>query len=352
MSTQEPVTTPTTPPPFVALFQMVTGYYISQALYVAAKLGIADVLKDGPRHYTALAQLTGTHAPSLYRLLRLLTSAGVCEEHEQGHFGLTAIGAYLQTDIPGSLRAIVLQFAGPLHSRGWSDLLYSVQTGEIAFDHLFGMGAFPYLAQHPDEAAIFDAAMTALSTQAGAYGAVVTAYDFSALGTIVDVGGGHGALLRAILQATPTARGLLFDLPHVVEGAKRQIEAAGLAERCAVVGGDFFTAVPSGGDAYILSQVIHDWDDERSLTILKNCHRAMNKEGRLLLVELVLPARIDQSPTSQIIVGSDVNMLVLAGGRERTEAEFRVLFEAAGFKLTKIIPTQGLTSVVEGIRLE
>jgi len=193
--------------------------------------------------------------------------------------------------------------------------------------------------------------MTALSTQAAA--AVVTAYDFSALGTIVDVGGGHGALLRAILHTTPTARGLLFDLPHVVEGAKRQIEAAGLAERCAVVEGDFFTAVPSGGDAYILSEVIHDWDDERSLTILKNCHRAMNKEGRLLLVELVLPARIDQSPTSQIIVGSDVNMLVLAGGRERTEAEFRALFEAGGFQLTKIIPTQGLArSVVEGIRLE
>jgi O-methyltransferase/methyltransferase family protein len=350
MSTQEPVTTPTTPPPFVALFQMVTGYYVSQALYVAAKLGIADVLKDGPRHYTTLAQLTGTHSPSLYRLLRLLASAGVCDEQENGHFGLTAIGAYLQTDISGSLRAIALQFAGPWHSHGWSDLLHSVQTGEIAFDHLFGMGVFPYLTQHPDEAAIFDAAMTAFSTQAAA--AVVPAYDFSALGTIVDVGGGHGALLSAILHATPTARGLLFDMPHVVEGAKRQIEAAGLAERCAVVGGDFFTAVPSGGDAYILSEVIHDWDDERSLTILKSCHRAMNKQGRLLLVELVLPARIDQSPTSQIIVGSDVNMLVLAGGRERTEAEFRALFEAAGFTLTRIIPTQGLASVVEGIRLE
>lgn len=350
MSTQEPVTTPTTPPPFVALLQMVTGYYISQALYVAAKLGIADVLKDGPRHYTALAQLTGTHAPSLYRLLRLLTSAGVCDEQENEHFGLTAIGAYLQTDIPGSLRAIALQFAGPWHSRGWSDLLYSVQTGEIAFDHLFGMGVFPYLTQHPDEAAVFDAAMTALSTQAAA--AVIAAYDFSPLGTIVDVGGGHGALLRAILQATPTARGLLYDLPHVVEGAKSQIEAAGLAERCAAVGGDFFALVPSGGDAYILSEVIHDWDDERSLTILKNCHRAMSKQRKLLLVEWVLPTRIEQSPATQIIVGSDVNMLVLAGGRERTEAEFRALFEAAGFKLTRIIPTQGLSSVVEGVRLE
>src|SRR5713226_6151631 len=298
MSTQEPVTTPTTPPPFVALFQMVTGYYVSQALYGAAKLGIADVLKDGPRHYTMLAQLTGTHAPSLYRLLRLLTSAGVCDEQENGHFWLTAIGAYLQTDIPGSLRAIALQFAGPWHQHGWSDLLHSVQTCEIAFDHLFGMGIFPYLTQHPEEAAIFDAAMTAFSTQTAA--AVVTAYNFSPFGTIVDVGGGHGALLRAILQATPAARGILFDLPHVIEGAKNQIKAAGLAERCAVMGGDFFASVPSGGDAYMLSVVIHDWNDERSMTILKNCHSAMNQQGTLLLVELVLPARIDQSPTSQI----------------------------------------------------
>jgi SAM-dependent methyltransferase len=350
MSTQEQVTAPPDAPPFVTLFQLATGYYISRALYVAAKLGIADLLKDGPRPCTELAQLTGTHAPSLARLLRLLVSAGVFAEKEEEHFGLTPIGVYLQTDIPGSLRALVLQFAGPWHSGSWSDLLYSVQTGEIAFDHRFGMSIFPYLTQHPDEAAVFDAAMTALSTQAAA--AVVAAYDFSALGTIVDVGGGHGAMLRGILQATPAARGILFDLPHVVEGAKPQIEAAGLAERCTVMGGDFFVSVPSGGDAYVLSVVIHDWDDERSLTILKNCHRAMNKAGRLLLVELVLPARIDQSPKSQIIVGSDVNMLVLAGGRERTEAEFRALFEAAGFKLTRIIPTQGLASVVEGIRLE
>src|SRR5262245_35561838 len=350
MAEQEPFTTSTNPPPFVTLFQMVTGYYISRALYVAAKLGIADLLQHGARPYDELARQTGTHAPSLYRLLRLLASAGVFAEQEKGHFALTPIGVYLQTEVPGSLHAIALQFAGPWHQQGWSDLLHRVQTGGIAFDHLFGMGLFPYLAHHPDEAAIFDAAMTAFSTQTAS--AVVAAYDFSPFRTIVDVGGGHGTLLTAILQATPAARGILFDLPHVVEGAKEQIEAAGLAERCAVVGGDFFAAVPSGGDAYILSVVIHDWDDERSLTILKNCHRAMNKNGRLLLAELVLPARIDQSPTSQIIVGSDVNMLVLAGGRERTEAEFRVLFEAGGFQLTKIIPTQGLASVVEGICLE
>lgn len=233
-------------------------------------------------------------------------------ELDDGRFALTPIGSYLQTETPGSLRAVALQFAGPWHSRGWSDLLYSIQTGEIAFDHLFGMGIFPYLTQHPEDAAIFDAAMTAFSTQTAA--AVVTAYDFSPFRTIVDVGGGHGALLRAILQATPAARGILFDLPHVVEGAKKQIEAAGLAERCAVVGGDFFASVPSGGDAYIFSVVIHDWNDEQSGTILKNCHRAMSPQGKLLLVELVLPARLDQSPMSQIIAGNDVNMLVHTGG--------------------------------------
>jgi SAM-dependent methyltransferase len=329
---------------------MVTGYYISQAIYVAAKLGIADRLTDGPHSSAELAHATGTHPPSLHRLLRLLASAGVFAELDDGRFALTPIGSYLQTETPGSLRAVALQFAGPWHSRGWSDLLYSIQTGEIAFDHLFGMGIFPYLTQHPEDAAIFDAAMTAFSTQTAA--AVVTAYDFSPFRTIVDVGGGHGALLRAILQATPAARGILFGLPHVVEGAKKQIEAAGLAERCAVVGGDFFASVPSGGDAYIFSVVIHDWNDEQSGTILKNCHRAMSPQGKLLLVELVLPARLDQSPMSQIIAGNDVNMLVHTGGRSRTEAEFRALFAAAGFELTRIIPTQGWASVVEGIRLE
>ena len=350
MATQEQGTTPTTSPPFVTLFEMVTGYYLSRAIYVAAKLGIADLLQHGARPYDELARLTGTHAPSLYRLLRLLASAGVFAEQEKGRFALTPIGAYLQTEVPGSLHAIALQFAGPWHQQGWSDLLHSVQTGGIAFDHLFGMGLFPYLAQHPDEAAIFDAAMTAFSTQTAT--AVVAAYDFSPFRTIVDVGGGHGTLLRAILQATPAARGILFDLPHVVEGAKKQIEAAGLTERCAVVGGDFFVAAPSGGDAYILSVVIHDWNDEQSVTILKNCHRAMSPQGTLLLAEMVLPGRQDQSSMSQIIAGNDVNMLVHTGGRSRTEAEFRALFAAAGFELTRIIPTQGLASVVEGVRRE
>jgi SAM-dependent methyltransferase len=228
--------------------------------------------------------------------------------------------------------------------------LHSVQTGETAFDHLFGMELFPYLAQHPEEAAVFNAAMTAFSTQVAT--AVVAAYDFSPFGTIVDVGGGQGALLRAILQATPTARGVLFDLPQVVTGAKEPTEAMGLTERCTMVGGDCFASVPSGGDAYILSAVIHDWDDERSIAILHNCHRAMRPQGKLLLVEAVVPARIDRSVLSQFSVRGDVNMLVHTGGRNRTEAEYRALFEAAGFQLTRIIPTQGAVKILEGIRRE
>jgi hypothetical protein len=350
MAEQEPFTSPTDPPPFVALFQMITGYYISQALYVAAKLGIADRLKDGPRSYDELAHATGTHAPSLYRLLRLLVSAGVFAEQEDGRFTLAPIGSYLQTEMPGSLRDVALQYTGPLHQQAWSALLHSVQTGETAFDHLFGMGLFPYLAHHPEEAAVFNAAMTAFSTQIAA--AVVAAYDFAPFGTIVDVGGGQGALLRAILRATPTAHGVLFDLPHVITGAKEPIESAGLTERCTVVGGDFFESVPSGGDAYLLSGVIHDWDEERSVRILNNCHRAMRPQGKLLLVEAVVPARVDRSVPSQFSVRGDINMLVHTGGRNRTEAEYRALFAAASFMLTRILLPQGAAKVLEGVRRE
>lgn len=212
------------------------------------------------------------------------------------------------------------------------------------------MELFPYLAQHPEEAAIFNAAMTAFSTQVAT--AVVAAYDFATFGTIVDVGGGQGALLRAILHATPTARGVLFDLPQVITGAKEPIEAAGLAERCTIVGGDFFTSVPASGDAYILSGVIHDWDDEQSVAILHNCRRVMNPQGKLLLVEAVVPDRIDHSLPSQFSVRGDVNMLVHTGGRNRTEAEFRALFETARFTLTRIIPMQGAARILEGIRIE
>jgi SAM-dependent methyltransferase len=339
MATQE------LPAPAV-LFQMVTGYYISRAIYVAATLGIADLLAHGPQSSSALAKATGTHAESLTRMLRLLASVGVFTEQEDRGFALTPLGECLRTSVPGSMRSAALLFAG-ITQEAWRDLLYSVRTGEPAFHHVFGMDSFSYMAQHPEEAANFDAAMADF-TKAIAI-AVAATYDFPQFGTIVDVGGGNGILLEAILNAHPTVRGVLFDMPHVADRAQQRIEAVGVGERCKAVGGDFFLEVPSGGDAYILKHVIHDWDDARAVTILKNCHRAMDPQGKLLIVEGIYPPRIDQSDASRGAASNDVNMLVCTGGRQRSEAEFRSLYAAAGFKLTSIVPTQVRVSIIEGV---
>jgi SAM-dependent methyltransferase len=236
-------------------------------------------------------------------------------------------------------------FAG-ITQEAWRDLLYSVRTGEPAFHHVFGMDSFSYMAQHPEEAANFDAAMADFTK--GIAIVVATTYDFSQFGTIVDVGGGNGILLEAILKAHPTLRGVLFDMPHAADRAQQRIEAVGVGERCKAVGGDFFLGVPTGGDAYILKHVIHDWDDARAVTILKNCHRAMGPQGKLLIVEGIYPSRIDKSDASRGAASNDVNMLVCTGGRQRSEAEFRSLYAAAGFKLTSIVPTQVRVSIIEG----
>ena len=339
MATQE------LPPPAV-LFQMVTGYYISRAIYVAATLGIADLLAHGPQPSSTLAKATGTHAESLSRVLRLLASVGVFTEQDDRCFALTPLGECLRTGVPGSMRSAALLFAG-ITQEAWRDLLYSVRTGEPAFHHVFGMDSFSYMAQHPEEAANFDEAMADFTK--GIAIAVAATYDFSQFGTIVDVGGGNGMFLEAVLKAHPTLRGVLFDMPHVAERAQQRIEAVGLAERCKAVGGDFFLEVPSGGEAYILKHVIHDWGDARAVTILKNCHRAMGPQGKLLIVEGVYPSHIDQSDASRGAASNDVNMLVCTGGRQRSEAEFRSLYGAAGFTLTRIVPIQARSSVIEGI---
>jgi SAM-dependent methyltransferase len=345
-------TSPTHPAhasPRLALFQLLTGHYVSQALYAAAKLGIADLLADGPRPYAELAHATGTHEASLHRLLRLLASYSVLVEGDAGTFSLTPVGECLCGGVAGSSRSVALLLAGGPFMRTWNELLHSVGTGEAAFERVFGMKPFKYMAQHPDEAAIFNDAMTAISWQTAQ--AVPLAYNFLGFQTVADVGGGHGVLLAAILKANPKVNGILFELPHVAEGARKHIAELGLSDRCDVVTGDFFESVPAGADAYILKSVIHDWDHERSVKILRNCHRAMRPSGKLLLVELVLPSRVDQSLRSQIVTGSDINMLVNAGGRERTESDFTELFEAAGFKMTRILPVEGsLASVIEGLR--
>lgn len=331
-------------PPSAALLQMVTGYWISQAISVAAKLGIADVLKDASKSSEELAQTTGVNAQSLYRLLRALASVGVFQEDEEGRFGLTPIAACLCSDVPGSLRAPAIMFGEPWFWQPWGELLRSVQTGEAAFPQVFSTELFSYLTQHPEAGAIFDEAMTGLSARSIA--AVANAYDFSQFGTVVDVGGGHGTLLTAILRTAPQLRGILFDLPNVVAGAQQQFHAAGLAGRCQVIVGNFFERVPSGGDAYILKSIIHDWDDKRSITLLTNCHRAMAPQGKLLLVEVVLPRGNDPF----FYKWMDLHLLVTLGGQERTETEFKALLEAAGFRLARVLPTQSPHSIIEAVR--
>jgi hypothetical protein len=327
-----------------ALYDLVTAHYVSRAIYVAAKLKIADLLKNGPQHYSDLAAASTTDAPSLYRLLRLLTSAGVFGENEPGCFELTPISETLRTDIPGSRWAQALLLAGPAQQRSWSGLLDIIQTGKTPN----GQTTFQFLAKYPEEGAIFDQGMAAGSAETAAF--VAEAYDFSTLGILVDVGGGHGVLLRTILRANPAVRGVLFDLPNVVEGARKHIQAADLTGRCQVTPGDFFEGVPPGGDAYILKSVIHDWDDTRATAILRHIHGAMAPQGKLLLVEMVLPASLGRAPGTQIMARSDINMLVNLGGQERTDAEFSALLNSAGFRMTRIIPTQSLWSIVEGVR--
>ena len=337
----ENVPTGAVPPP-ATLLQMMTGYWVSQALYVAAKLGVADLLADGPRPVEALAAATQTDTLSLRRVLRALASVGVFTEARPGTFALTPLAALLQTRTPDSMRALAIMYAEEQY-RAWGDLLHSVQTGATAFERQFGTSYFAYLAQHPEADRVFNEAMTGWTTQL--VGAVVDAYDFSPFQTIVDVGGGYGTLLVAMLRSNPAARGILFDQPHVIAAAGEQMVVAGVAERCTTVGGDFFVEVPAGGDAYVLAQILHDWNDERSVAILQQCRRVMPAHGKLLVIELVLP------PGEDPFFGKwlDLHMLVLVGARERTAAEYGALFHAAGFELARVVPTPAGPSVVEAV---
>ena len=250
-------------PPPIALFRMITGYYVSRAVHVAAQLGIADLLRQGPVHYEALAGQTSTHAPSLNRVLRLLASVGVLTAEQDGRFSLTPVGACLRSDVPGSMHAAALVFGGTTQ-QAWSELGHSVRTGEPAFREVFGADAFSYLAQHPEDAATFDLAMAGFTRMIA--GAVAATYDFSPFAAVMDVGGGNGMLLEGVLKANTRLRGILFDLPHVADRARARLAEVGLADRCAVAGGDFFTAVPGGAEACMLKHVIHDWDDARATT--------------------------------------------------------------------------------------
>jgi hypothetical protein len=304
-----------------------------------------------PDHVPALSGLTYSAGKTLRcplnRLLRLLAGAGVLAEQESGRFALTPMGDFLRADVPGSMHATALLFGG-ITQQAWSELRYSVESGEPAFRRVFDMDAFSYLTHHPDEAANFDAAMADFTRMIAV--AVAATYDFSCVSTVMDVGGGNGVLLEGVLRANPALRGILFDLPHVAERARGRIRDAGLTDRCEIVGGDFFAAVSEGADACMLKHVIHDWNDTKAAAILRNCHSAMGPKGTLLVVEGVYPPRVDQSDIGFAAAANDVNMLVCTGGRQRSEQEFRELFQAAGFRLTRIVPTQARVCVIEGVK--
>ena len=326
------------------LLQMIQGFWVSQMIYVAARLGIADLVADGPKSSAELATITSTHAPTLYRVLRTLASLGVFAEDDRGRFSMTALAEPLRSGVPDSIRNWAIFNGGMQEWRSWEQLLYSVQTGEAAFPHVWGQQNWEYRTHNPEANEVFNRAMTSASFRR--IGPVMAAYDFSGIDTIVDVGGGHGAFITAILQKYPAMHGILFDLPHVAAGAKSKLQEAGVADRCEIATGSFLDSIPGGGDAYLFSKVIHDWDDDKANEILKNCRQAMASHGKILLVEAVIP------PGNTPHIGKliDINMLVVNdGGRERTEAEFRALLAAAGFTLTRIVSTPGEVSVIEGL---
>lgn len=330
----------------MAAIAMVTGIWQTQLVYVAAKLAIADLITDhGPMTADRLAEMTATHPRSLYRVLRALTTLGLLEENERKAFRLTPIGKYLRTEIEGSVRHLAIMFGEPWHWDSWGNLLHSVKTGEPAFEHTWGMGTYEYVTQHPEAAAIYDRAMTDVTMQTAP--GIADHYDWRSVGTVMDVGGGHGTLLKVVLEAHPHLKGMLFDLPHVVAGAHAPLAEAGLTERCEILSGDVFAGLPKGADAVMAKSFIHSFDDDTSVELLRIFKEALPPEGgRVLSLEMVLP------DDNERFFGKlfDIEMLTQSDdGRDRTESEFRALFERAGLRMTRIVDTGTPVSVVEGV---
>jgi hypothetical protein len=324
--------------------EMTNGFWTTQLLYVAAKLRVADHLADGPKSADELARATGAHGPTLYRVLRALTNVGAFSENDDHTFALTPLSDLLRSDAPVSMRSWAEMRGEDWLWRSWGALLHSVRTGETAFDHVFGVSPWEYFGNHPEESEVFNGAMTSISRMFNA--PVVAAYDFSGIGTLVDVAGGHGSLLAAVLHANPALGGILFDLPQVAEGGRKRMEEEGLSDRCEIRSGSFFEAVPEGGDAYMLKFIIHDWNDDRAGVILRNIHEALPEGGKVLVVDQVVPGPNVPSLSKFL----DIEMLAVPNGRERTEEEFRALFEANGFSLSRIVPTASPLSIVEGVK--
>jgi hypothetical protein len=328
---------------FTDLTRLVNGYQVSQAIHVAARLGIADHLRDGPRSSAQLAKLTGSHPRTLYRLLRALASAGVFHEGDDKTYSLTAMGECLRSDSPTPLGGWAAYVGRPYAWQAWGHLEHSVRTGENAFRHLNGQSVWDYRSTHPDENAIFDRAMTA--TSRAVMDSAIAAYDFGQFRHVADIGGGQGQLLAGILSAHPGMRGTLFDQPHVVAKAREVLTANGIADRCEVVAGSFFESVPSGADAYLMRAIIHDWDDPEALEILKACRRAMRPGAKLLLFE-----RVVEAPNEGLLgKTSDLNMLVMLGALERTYDEYSALCRAAGLETRRTVRAGSLNQIIEAV---
>lgn len=332
------------PDPATALLRLATGHEAAQAVIVAARLGLADLLADGPRDAAELAAAADAHAPSLHRLLRALAALGVVAEQPDGRFALGPLGAPLRDGVPGSLRPLVLLFGHDEFWQSWGALEHAVRTGETALRHLWGVEtSFDRYAAEPALGSVFNAGMTALSGRAIA--AVLGVWRFPATGLVVDVGGGEGALLAAVLRANPGLRGVLFDLPPVAAAAHAALAGQGLGSRAEAVGGDMFAAVPPDGDIYMLKSVLHDWADGPAGAVLRSVRAAMAPAARLLAIERVMPDRM--GPEARMVALADLRMLLRTGGRERTKAEFRALFEAAGLRWLRTVPTAAGFAILE-----
>ncbi len=339
-----PQTFAQTAPPEVFLTQLAFAPLMTQALYVAAKLGLADLLAKKPQTVSELAAATNTHERALYRVMRSLASIGVFAEVDPKVFALTPNAEPLRSDVPNSMRNGALFMGEAWHWNVWGNLLYSVKTGKPAWGHTHGAEVFDYFAVNPAQSEIFNNAMTDMSAAAAT--AIVGAYDFSAFETLADIAGGHGLLLAQILKANPKLKGILFDVPPVIAGANALLERVGVANRVEKVSGDFFAAVPCA-NAYIMKHIIHDWDDERCVTLLKNIHAAMRGDGKVLIVEVIVPE--DNEPHYSKLL--DLEMLASPGGIERTANEYRELLHAAGLRLTRIVPTESPFSIIEAVKV-
>jgi hypothetical protein len=328
-------------PPHVQLIQMGTGHWVAGLIWTAASIGLADLLADGPRSAADLAAPTGTQPRTLHRFMRTLASFGLLTHREGDTFALTPLGEALKRDAPGAARATILTMTGEWGWKVWGGFKYSLQTGKTAMEHVYGMPIFDFLAQNPAEAAQFSEAMVGI--HGGEPAAVAEAYDFSGFGTIVDVGGATGNMLAHILKKYPQPGGVLFDLPHVVADAPALLRAHGVEARVSIEHGSFFEGVTAGGDAYILSHIIHDWSEAQCATILGQVRRAMKPTSKLLIVEFVLP----EGDTPHFGKLADMIMLAIPGGEERTAAEYGTLLAASGLRVTRVVPTASDVSIVE-----